>query len=235
MKKVAIVSAMEEETSYIQQYLENRSGWEEIEKNIYQNKAIATKVYVKVLGIGKVNAAFETADVIHELQPDLIVNIGVSGGLSKKARRGTIAIGKNYVQTDMRPFLKENYPKINDTPDEMVKGLERVAKENGFDYIVGKLATGDFFLNDSEERERIIEEFNPVSFDMETAAIAQVATSKKINFAAIRIFSDLADESALKIFQNIEKDESEIRNQLNTRPTQLIIQYLEQSYRVNNK
>ena len=70
---------------------------------------------------------------------------------------------------------------------------------------------------------------------METAAIAQVATSKKINFAAIRIFSDLADESALKIFQNIEKDESEIRNQLNTRPTQLIIQYLEQSYRVNNK
>lgn len=235
MKKVAIVSAMEEETSYIQQYLENRSGWEEIEKNIYQNKAIGTKVYVKVLGIGKVNAAFQTADVIHELHPDLIVNIGVSGGLSKKVRRGTIAIGKNYVQTDMRPFLKANYPKINDTPDEIVEGLERVSKENGFDYIVGKLATGDFFLNDSKERERIIEEFNPVSFDMETAAIAQVATSKKINFAAIRIFSDLADESALEIFQNIEKDESEIRDQLNTRPTQLIIQYLEQSYCVNNK
>ena len=141
MKKVAIVSAMEEETSYIQQYLENRSGWEEIEKNIYQNKAIGTKVYVKVLGIGKVNAAFQTADVIHELHPDLIVNIGVSGGLSKKVRRGTIAIGKNYVQTDMRPFLKANYPKINDTPDEIVEGLERVSKENGFDYIVGKLAT----------------------------------------------------------------------------------------------
>lgn len=233
MKRVAIVSALSEENRYLHEYLSQRNNWVKIGENLYENKKINVLVFAKILGVGKVNAAFQTADVIHEFNPDLIVNIGVSGGLAPNVKRGTIAIGTEYVQTDLKPFLAVNYPKIDGTSEEIVAGLEKTARKKGFDYVTGKLATGDFFLHDPEERQRIIDDFQPVSFDMETAAIAQVATAKEVEMAAIRIFSDLADEKAGGLFlqKEISKSEKSVREKLNKRPTELIISYLEQEWK----
>ena len=229
MKKVAIVSAMAEETKYTHEYLAGRDDWVREDEEHYINKKAGMDVIVKVLGVGKVNAAFRTADLIKEFCPELIVNIGVSGGLAERVKRGTVAIGESYIQTDFQPYKKENNPKINNTSEEIIRGLAKEAKNRGFDYIVGKLATGDFFLNDESVRKSIIAEYHPISFDMETAAIAQVATAKDIEFAAIRIFSDLADEDAVKAIENPAPDEEEllIRKKLATRPTEIIVGYLE--------
>ena len=111
--------------------------------------------------------------------------------------------------------------------------MEKSAKNNNFDYIIGRLATGDFFLSDETERKNIIETFNPVSFDMETAAIAQVATAKNIDFAALRIFSDLANDESIsiienKIADNIDETEKEIDKKLKIRPTELLVPFLEE-------
>lgn len=232
MKRVAIVSAMDEETEYIHQYLDSRAGWTQLKENYYSNTEKDIQLYVKVLGIGKVNAAYNTADVINEFNPDFIVNIGVSGGLAPNAKRGTVAIGKSYVQTDFRPYIQDNYPEIKDTADWIVDGLEESARDNNFDYITGKLATGDFFLSDATERQNIIDTFNPVSFDMETAAIAQVASAKNIEFAALRIFSDLANDESITIIENkkasiIDDNEKEIDTKLKIRPTELLVPFLE--------
>ena len=233
MKRVAIVSAMDEETEYIHEYLSKREGWSRTKENLYRNEKKDINLFVKVLGVGKVNAAYNTADVISEFKPDFIVNIGVSGGLAPNAKRGTVAIGKSYVQTDFHPYIEDNLPQIEDTKDWIVSGLEKSAKNNNFDYIIGRLATGDFFLSDETERKNIIETFNPVSFDMETAAIAQVATAKNIDFAALRIFSDLANDESIsiienKIADNIDETEKEIDKKLKIRPTELLVPFLEE-------
>lgn len=229
MKKVAIVSAMDEETEYIHQYITDRPGWNKTEENTYTNDEKQLQLFVKVLGVGKVNAAFQTADVVNQYHPDLLVNIGVSGGLAQNVKRGTVAIGKSYVQTDFKPFIKDNLPVIKDTSEWIVSGLEKAAKEKNYDYLTGKLATGDFFLHDENERASIIKDFNPISFDMETAAIAQVATAKDTEFAAIRIFSDLANEDATIIAKHEidTEEEKEIRHKLNTKPTELLVSFLE--------
>ena len=232
MKRIAIVSAMDEETEYIHEYLQGRAGWSKIQENHYKHESKDISIYVKVLGVGKVNAAYNTADVINEFNPDFIVNIGVSGGLAPNAKRGTVAIGKSYVQTDFHPYISDNNPVINDTEDWIVSGLEESAKENNFDYITGRLATGDFFLSDVVERKNIIEKYNPVSFDMETAAIAQVASAKNIDFAALRIFSDLANDESITIIENkkannIDEKEKEIDKKLKIRPTELLVPFLE--------
>ncbi len=233
MKRVAIVSAMDEETEYIHEYLTNREGWSRTKENLYRNEKKEIDLFVKVLGVGKVNAAYNTADVISEFNPDFIVNIGVSGGLAPNAKRGTVAIGKSYVQTDFHPYIEDNYPKIKDTEDWIIDGLEKSAKDNNFDYITGKLATGDFFLSDETERQNIIDTFDPVSFDMETAAIAQVATAKNVEFAALRIFSDLANDESISIIENkkannIDDKEKEIDKKLKIRPTELLVPFLEE-------
>ncbi len=232
MKRIAIVSAMDEETEYIHEYLKDRDGWSKTQENYYRHESKDISIYVKVLGVGKVNAAYNTADVINEFNPDFIVNIGVSGGLAPNAKRGTVAIGKSYVQTDFHPYISDNNPVINDTEDWIVSGLEESAKENNFDYITGRLATGDFFLSDAVERKNIIEKYNPVSFDMETAAIAQVASAKNIDFAALRIFSDLANDESITIIENkkannIDEKEKEIDKRLKIRPTELLVPFLE--------
>lgn len=230
MKRVAIVSSMDEETEYIHEYLSNREGWSKTKENLYRNEKKDIDIYIKVLGVGKVNAAYNTADVISEFNPDFIVNIGVSGGLAPNAKRGTVAIGKSYVQTDFHPYIEDNYPIIKDTEDWIIDGLEKSAKDKNFDYITGKLATGDFFLSDEKERQNIIDTYNPVSFDMETAAIAQVATAKRVEFAALRIFSDLANNESISIIENKKANNSnqkEIDKKLKIRPTELLVPFLE--------
>ena len=233
MNRVAIVSAMDEETEYIHEYLTKREGWSRIKGNLYRNEKKDIDLFVKVLGVGKVNAAYSTADVISEFNPDFIVNIGVSGGLAPNAKRGTVAIGKSYVQTDFHPYIEDNYPEIKDTEDWIIDGLEKSARDNNFYYITGRLATGDFFLSDEKERQNIIDTFNPVSFDMETAAIAQVASAKNIEFAALRIFSDLANNESVSIIENkkannINDEEKEIDKKLKIRPTELLVPFLEE-------
>ena len=61
MKRVAIVSAMDEETEYIHEYLDKREGWSRTKENLYRHDKKDIDLYVKVLGVGKVNAAYNTA------------------------------------------------------------------------------------------------------------------------------------------------------------------------------
>ena len=68
---------------------------------------------------------------------------------------------------------------------------------------------------------------------METAAIAQVATAKNVEFAALRIFSDLANDESIEIIENkkannIDDREKEIDKKLKIRPTELLVPFLEE-------
>jgi adenosylhomocysteine nucleosidase len=194
-KKVAVISAMEIELSFVEDFFENREGWVKT-GSIYANEALDIEVHTKVLGIGKVNAAYQTADLISLYHPDLVINVGYAGGLITNAKTGDVAIGTDYVQVDFIPYNDIVPPQIQETPKKIVKLLEDTAKELSVYTVSGRIATGDFFLHDSGQKAQIIEEFHPVAFDMESAAIAQVCTGKETDFVSLRTFSDLGDEDA---------------------------------------
>ncbi|MBR1866390.1 MAG: 5'-methylthioadenosine/S-adenosylhomocysteine nucleosidase [Lachnospiraceae bacterium] len=233
MKKIAIVSAMERESAYTLEYLYKKDEWTRTFENTYQNQKLGIEVVVRVLGVGKVNAAYQTADLIHDIHPMLIINVGVAGGMISGTDRGAVAIGTDYVQVDIRPYLEENLPYIEDTPDWIVEGIKEIAEEHGFSYECGRIATGDFFLHSDEKKKEIIHEFAPVAFDMESAAIAQVATAKEIAFESIRIFSDLADADAVKYAGRADitgQEELAIRKKLDRYPVILAIDFLTRYY-----
>lgn len=224
IKKVAIVSAMEIELSYVDEFLKDRQGWKKHKESIYEYKEGKLQVITQIMGVGKVNAAYQTADVINEHHPDLIVNVGFAGGLIKEARKGDVAIGKEYVQVDFIPFLDENRPEIAESPSDFITQIEKEARNMEIPTFTGKIATGDFFLHDSEQRSQIIEEFSPIAFDMESAAVGQVATKKNIPFIALRTFSDLADENAVDAIQDNRKED---RIPIEERPIVLALTTLE--------
>lgn len=231
MKKVLIVSALPQETEFIDEYLRDNTDWIKQDEGEYVNTIKDIYVYVKVLGVGKVNAAFQTADAINDVNPDLIVNVGVAGGLADDLDRGSVAIGTDYVQVDMKTLIPENSPVIDPTPKYLLEGIIQVAKASEISFRAGRIATGDFVLYERRKRRAIKKEFKPIAFDMETAAVAQVATAKKIDFIGIRSFSDMANKKTIGLLSNkkqIDIAELKLRREMFKLPAKLVIDYLEQ-------
>lgn len=230
MKNVLVVSALPQETEYIEEYLKDKNDWIKQKDGDFVNMIKDIHLYVKVLGVGKVNAAFQTADAIRDTNPDLIVNVGVAGGLADDLKRGSVAIGTDYVQVDMKTLLPENSPVIDSTPEHILDGILEVAKANNISYRAGRIATGDFVLYERKKRKAIKKEFNPIAFDMETAAVAQVATAKKIDFVGIRSFSDMANKKTIGLLSKkdqVNESEKKLREVVFKIPAKLIIDYLE--------
>ncbi len=61
------------------------------------------------------------------------------------------------------------------------------------------MATGEAFITD-EGRQKILEEFAPLTVDMETAAIAHVCYVNRVPFLAIRCVTDSAAHSGSENF-----------------------------------
>lgn len=153
--------------------------------------------------------------------------MGYAGGLIKEARKGDVAIGKEYVQVDFIPFLDENRPGINESPSDFIEKLEKQAYELDIPTFTGKIATGDFFLHSTEQKNQIIEDFAPIAFDMESAAVGQVTTKKNTPFIALRTFSDLADDDAVDAIQENHKED---RIPIEQRPVVLALTTLEREF-----
>ena len=232
MKSVLIVSALPQETEYISDYVNEQENWKQLDENNYINADRTLRIHVRVLGVGKVNAAFQTADAINEVKPDLIVNIGVAGGLADDLDVGSLAIGTDYVQVDLRTLLPENAPVIAPSGKELVDSLVRVARQSGISCKAGKIATGDFVLYEEEKRRNIKDEYDPIAFDMESAAIAQVATAKGIDFVSIRCFTDMANTKTVGQFsqkKELDEDRKKLLRKVFRLPAKLIVDYLNES------
>lgn len=69
----------------------------------------------------------------------------------------------------------------------------------------GRMVTGEAFIAD-EGRQKINDEFSPLTVDMETASVAHVCYVNKIPFISIRSITDTAVHSGTGCFEeNCEK------------------------------
>lgn len=202
MIKIALVAAMEQEIIPLFEQFATDSLWYEKDEKIFINDTLGISVYGSVLGVGKVNAAYHTAEILLEFSPKLVINVGFAGGMQHGASRGDIVIGDDYRQVDFQGFNMGNedgiIPKAKPyvIPETFIKILVEKSKELGYPCHVGRITTGDFFLSDSKKKQEIIDKFMPVAFDMESAAVAHVCAEKGVAFVAVRTLSDLADDQA---------------------------------------
>ena len=134
------------------------------------------KVYYS--GVGKVNAAIKTLQVIQKHSPDLIVNFGTAGSLNPRLS-GLLEVGSFYQRDmDASPLGFE----IGQTPFED-------EKEISFGRQGVSCGTGDMFVTSSPALKTDI-------VDMEAFAIAKVCKLKNIDFRCFKFISDNADDAA---------------------------------------
>lgn len=213
MVKIAVISALERELFPLLEHIStgNKNGWKKHKESVYKNDGINHEIYAAYVGVGKVNAAYKTAEIICEYSPGLIVNIGYAGGMSKDAKHGDIVIGNSYVQADYDSVIggaklgEVLGAKPDIVPFEFIAVLEKQCEMEGYRYVTGRIATGDFFLTDSKRKAEIIKAFSPCAFDMESAAIAYVCAEKALPFVSVRTLSDLADDKAETSFSGLSE------------------------------
>ena len=201
---IGIIGAMDDEVRELISRLENRvsekvSG---IEFNV--GELYGKKVVVAKCGVGKVFAAICAEAMIIKYAPALVVNTGVGGALEKSLRPLDIVFADKLVQHDM-----DTSP-IGD-PVGLISGINRVyfetdkralgvltaaAEELKIKYSVGTVATGDRFIAQKADKERISNLFGASACEMEGGSIAHTAFVNETPFMVVRAISDSADGDA---------------------------------------
>lgn len=204
MKKIGIIGAMDEEISMYLDELKNAKIIEKIGCKFHTGILNNRNVVIVKSGIGKVNSAICSQILIDNFSVDSIIFTGVAGALNTNLNIYDIVISQDCIQHDMDAktlgFKKGQIPYSDLFNFVANRDLIEIAKNSvnklGFNSIIGRILTGDQFINDSNHSKSIMNEFSGDCVDMESAAVAQVCHLNNIPFVIIRSISDKADHSS---------------------------------------
>lgn len=195
MKKIGIIFAMDEELNALLKYLKKEKEYNIFDLKFYEGTIENTTCILTKVGIGKVNAARGTQILIDNMKVDIIINIGVAGGITDKLQVCDIVVGEKLVQHDfdITAFNHEKgyIPNIGKyiESDNYLINIAKQIKENNIHY--GIIASGDIFCTEKWMAEKINQKFNALCTEMEGASIAQVCYLSNIPFIVIRSISDI--------------------------------------------
>lgn len=195
--RILLLAAMDKEIDLLINLLENPEKMTSDNHDSWIGKIGNHGVLISKCGIGKVNSALSTQNLINLFHPDLVINSGVAGGAALPI--GSILVadkvayhdvwcgpGTVYGQADGIPLFM--------SPSEEI--LEICRKPQFKDQIkIGLICSGDKFISTPEEIKFIKSKFPDVkAIDMESASIAQTCLMCGIPFAIIRVVSDTPGE-----------------------------------------
>ena len=145
-------------------------------------------------GIGKVHAALATQRAIEHYQPQLLVNVGVSGGLYAGAQVGDLCLSTAYRYHDVWCGEGNERGQVQGMPAQFsadAAAIAAVAKQLSIPLHEGLLLCGDTFIPDAEHLRAFAQQYpDLVAVDMESAAIAQTAYLYQTSLVSLRIVSD---------------------------------------------
>ena len=195
---IGVIGAMQMEVDNLKEALEETATYTYSGVNYVCGKLGEVDVVAAVCGIGKVFAAICTEAMILNFHPDMIINIGVAGSLTRDLGVLDVAVADKVCQHDMDTSpLGDPYgllSGINEiflpASESMTVLLEECLKDAGIKYRVGTIASGDQFIAKSEQKEFIREHFGAVAAEMEGGSIGHVCYINKVPFAILRSISD---------------------------------------------
>ena len=201
---IGIIGALADEVEGLISNLEEHSC-DTVGRIIFHTgKLLGKSVAVALCGVGKVFASICAEAMIIKYSPSLIINTGVGGALSGTLKPLDTVVADRLCQHDMDTSalgdpkgLISCINKIYFQSDaRAVEILRRSAEALSLPATVGTVASGDRFIADRIEKNRIVSDFGAIACEMEGAAIAQTAYVNGIPFAVIRAISDSADGGA---------------------------------------
>ncbi len=202
MAKFGIIAALNCE---IEKYIADFSAPLMDNGLVYHGTFAGHDMYLTLCGVGKVNAAICTQRLIDMVSPDVVINSGVAGGVSEKLHICDLAISDTLTYHDFHPtYVLEKYTphrSVFPADEKLIELAVRAANEYhktepNFRYLVGKIISGDEYVEDKQKTLAFREKYNALCTEMEGAAVAHTAYANGIPFIVMRTISDNADEDA---------------------------------------
>ena len=209
-----IIGAMAIEIDGINEKMIKKS--ESVIAGITFTKGIINKkeVVTAVCGMGKVNAAMCAEIMVLEFKPEVIINTGVAGAISKDLNITDIVVSSSLYEYDL-DITPLGYPLgyisgadiveipadkkiLKDLVNCSHKVLSKPAK-------TGVIVSGDKFVDDNELKKFLSKKFNASACEMEGAAIGHVCYMNKVPFSVVRAISDNAEGEANMDFESFSK------------------------------
>lgn len=191
-------------------------------------------VIVQKCGIGKVNAALGTADMISQYKPNVIISSGCAGGNGDDINIQDVVVSTELVYHDVycgTAIGHSVYGQVQGLPErfkadpmllEKAQQMRKDASESHSSFLIpnssfqahlGLIVTGDWFVDSKDKMREIIGHFPEAkAVDMESAAIAQTCYLRHVPFISFRVISDIplrdTDASQYHDFWNTIADNS---------------------------
>lgn len=201
---IGLIAAMENELSPFLTFFSTTRKEIFLKTDFYFSSYSDHQLILVCSGRGKVNSAIVTQQLISHYAPDILFNVGVSGGIEETSVISDIYVGIEYCHYDVRKRQSENtFPhKLYFQGDaSIIKQLS----EMDISVKYGIFGTGEGFVANQMMKEYIYEEFGVCAVDMESAAIAQCCYINDTRFLSIRGICDKADEKAIFTEEDLQE------------------------------
>lgn len=199
MTKIGIICALSQECEQLVSRLQTHRTVKIGPFEFVKGKLNGCEIILSQCGMGKVNAAMGTLELIKNFQPDYVINSGVAGGLNSALSTLDSVIGTQYVYHDVWCGEGNEYGQVQDLPTYfsaspvLLSAAERAYEKTPHAVHTGLICTGDQFISGEEPTAKILQNFpQALACDMESTAIAQVCYRYNVPFLSMRLISDVA-------------------------------------------
>ena len=199
---IGIIGAMDEEISVISSEIKNLTVNDINNIKFYKGTIYDKDIVLVKSGIGMVNASITTTLLFKEFGVDKILFSGVAGSLNRNVNVGDVVIGDSLLEYlfDATEFGYDigTIPRMDTSifrSDILLNKIKNILKNDNIYY--GKILSGDKFVSNLSEKEKLGEKFNALAVDMESASVAHCAHVLGIEFAIIRSISDSLNSSSV--------------------------------------
>ena len=159
------------------------------------------QVILQKSGIGKVNAAIQTVEMIRQFHPDCIISTGCAGGNGADINVQDVVVSTQLAYHDVycgEAIGHSVYgqvqglpPRFDADPSLLEKALS-LSLPKGVKVHPGLIVTGDWFVDTKDKMREIVGHFPEAkAVDMESCAIAQTCYINKVPFISFRVISDI--------------------------------------------
>lgn len=193
---IAIIAAMQKEIDEMLSLCENVEEKKLVNTMVYEAELAGKAVVLCLSGVGKVNAAISTTILAQHYSLEAILNIGTAGGLKADEHVLDVVISNRVVQHDFDTSGIDGdsgYGLFYDADQVLLEKTRSVLDELAIPNHVGMVATGDQFIHEDAQINRILKLYpDSICAEMEAGGIAQAAAYYNVPFIVLRSLSDVA-------------------------------------------
>ena len=210
---IAIIFAMRQELSPVASQMHISRKFNIEDALLYEAEMNGRPVVLVQGGIGRKSTIKATNHLLQSFDISLLISSGVAGGIKQGLHVGDLVIAENVGYSKQSDFEGSGLQLEADYSCK--KDLVELARQLGADSDLrthsGGLLTVDKVIGHAKTKKKIGELSPFLAVEMESAAVAEIAHVKGIEFAAIRSISDDIEDDLQIDYGDIITDDGKVK------------------------